>query len=216
MPKYVTLYLQQNLARRHEPSGSLNRLLDELAPFSFISRSRDYLETRIESSAFPEILTILKTFVYDGSHLPRIIPIALIQEPNLSQGRATGFPGKLCLYKSNQARAAIIALPNTNISLIEDASSKDLTWAVLSYKGNRTSICSFYSDISSNNIDLSLTRVLTFSRTVLIAGDSNAHSTLWGNESNNPRGGHLGAIFNETFTHASKQGQCSDFFKPHW
>ena len=115
MKKFATLYLQQNLARRHEPSACLNRILDELAPFSFLSRNREFLVEKERTTAFPEIIGYLYRFMDVNGALPRILPVACVQEPNLANGRPTGFTGKLVMCEED-ARAALITLPNLHIA----------------------------------------------------------------------------------------------------
>ena len=188
MSKYVTLCLQQNLARRHMPTASLNHLLDELAPFSFLTRDLAYLEKAIASSAFPHIMEGLRELKNAKGVLPRIIPIACIQEPNISNGKPTGFPSKTVLFSSNNPRAAIVALKNARVTQLAHISSRDSTWAQLHYGNNKLSICSFYSDINLNRINLGLQNHNFMGSKLLIVGDSNAHSTLWGSQENNTRG----------------------------
>ena len=120
--KFITLYLQQNLARRHEPTACLSRILDELLPFSYLQRHISYLNERVNCSAFPDILSYLKKFQLPGDLLPRVIPIACVQEPNVLNGEVTGFEGKKILYKEGNTRVALITLKNVNISMIDQIS----------------------------------------------------------------------------------------------
>ena len=188
MSKYVTLFLQFNLARRHMPTAALNRLIDELTPFSFLARNVDYLDGCLQTSAFVEVLNYIRQLADHNGKLPRIVPIACVQEPNLTNGKPTGFPGKLILSRGSHPRSAIVTLRGTSITLIDQLSSDDITWALITYKNFRSALCSFYSDINCNCINLRHEQARKLANTTLMLGDSNAHSTIWGNETNNTRG----------------------------
>ena len=170
------------------PTAALNNLLDELTPFSFLSRNLTYLNDRISSSAFPEILSQLRVHTFDGDRLPRIIPIACVQEPNYSDGKITGFSGKNVLFSSSNPRSAIITLVGTNIIKLDHVSNRDTVWGMLTYRGTKLGVCSFYSDITNNSVDHSLEVIKRTCPKILLLGDSNAHSTLWGSQTNNSRG----------------------------
>ena len=189
MQKYVTLYLQQNLARRHEPTAALNRLMDELLPFTYLTRDLVYLRSRVNESAFPEVLELLKGYAFSDGKLPRIIPVACIQEPNVSNNnKITGFQSKRILACGDNPRAAIVVPECVRIALVDHVSNRDRVWGLLTYKGSRVGVCSFYSDITVMDINLQLDQVKQLSHKYLILGDSNSHSTLWGSNVNNTRG----------------------------
>ena len=188
MSKYLSLFIQHNLARRHAPSAAINRLLDELTPYSFLTRHVSYLDERSSSVAFPEIFVYIRNLANAGDFLLRIIPIVCVQEPNLCNGKPTGFPDKKVIMIKGQPRAAIVTLMRTCISMMEDASDRDCVWGIVSYKNLRLGVCSFYSDINVNHIKLSINKAKSVVKTCILMGDSNAHSTLWGNEVNNTRG----------------------------
>ena len=185
MPRFVTLYLSQNLARRHEPTLCLNRLMDELLPFTYLERDVHYLSTFRAKTAFPFLPDYLGTFADKSGRLPRFVPLALIQEPNLNQGRITGFPGKRILCSGQTPRAAIITMNNANVTLIDSLSDGDCAWGLISYRKTKMALCSFYSDINSASIELNLTNAYKKCPWVALFGDSNAHSSLWGSPSNN-------------------------------
>ena len=96
--------------------------------------------------------------------------------------------GKTVLFSGNNPRAAIITLNKVDITLQENSSNEDTTCALLCSKANRLGLMSFYSDINIRNINLPVDSLTNTCPTILVAGDSNAHSTLWGSTSNNRRG----------------------------
>ena len=185
---FLTLLIQQNVARRHTPTAALNHLLDELAFFTYIRRTNRDLTNKLESSAYPEILNYLSQFVNSNGKLPRIIPICFIQEPVLTQGIPSGFDGKTKLYAGSKPRACIVTLKNVDITLQEKISNRDTACALLSSKDCRLAIASFYTDISLNEVLLPVQDLLNICPTIYASGDSNAHSTTWGNEYGNNRG----------------------------
>ena len=132
-------------------------------------------------------LSTLKQHLDNNMLLPRVVPIALVQEMNLNEGIPTGFSGKrvLCV---REARAAIITVNNVEISFMESISDRDCAWAIVKHKRNTFCIASFYSDINNPNINLKIDLVKQKSPRITAIGDTNAHSTLWGSTSVNPRG----------------------------
>ena len=188
MPNNIVIFLQQNLARRHLPTECLNKILEDLIPFNYLSRDLNYLRHRLRNPENTDILTYLEKFVDPEGKIPRVVPIALIQEPVVHNGKITGFPGKLTLLKGSRPRAAIITLPNINIRLNDDKSSDDIACATLFNTGDKLHIASFYQDINRKEIDNHLLMFAKSVNHILIAGDTNAHSTLWGSPDNNPRG----------------------------
>ena len=187
MSSFIVIYIQQNLARRHEPSACLDRVLDELEPFTFLKRSISYLQNKLQSTAFPEVLQYLRRFVDKRGFLPRIVPIACIQEPNLQHGKPTGFSNKQILC-TDDPRAAVVTLKGIDIALIGSLSHRDCAWVILSNKNKKQAICSFYSDINERSLNVNVDQTIGTYQNVILLGDSNAHSTLWGSPSNNIRG----------------------------
>ena len=215
MKDYVALYIQQNLARRHEPTACLNRVLDELAPFSFLRRTKSYLDECVSTTAFPEILRYLYRFLGNGDLLPRVVPIACIQEPNLSHGYPTGFPGKLMLC-TKDARAAIITLQNLNLTFMESVSHRDCAWAITSNGSNKMCIASFYSDINESSIQLEVRKVKAKCSRLVLMGDSNAHSSTWGSSDNNARGDNWEQYIIQHGLHIANDTTCTyDTFSNH-
>ena len=188
MANNMILFLQQNLARRHEPTATLNKILDDLAFFNFKRRKASLLSDRLRSNECEHVCSFLLKFTDAKGFLPRITPIALIQEPNLSGGHITGFSGKKLIYTSNRPRAAIVTLVNSNIKLLANYSNADIASAIIFDGNDRLYISSFYHDINISSIAEPLTKLVGDTKSILIGGDSNAHSTLWGSQRNNPRG----------------------------
>ena len=122
----------------------------------------------------------------EGDTLPRILPIALIQEPNVYCGKITGFKWKLTLVKGLNPRAGIVTLPCANMNLLDQISNDDSTFSLLNLKGSCVCLSSFYHDVNRNQIDFDY--YVDYSGNPLIVGDTNAHSSLWGSQQNNARG----------------------------
>ena len=188
MAGFEVIFLQHNLARRHAPSAALNRILDLLSPFSYLTRDITYLESiKDDLSSWPELFEYISSLSTDNK-IPRLLPVALIQEPNVSEGKITGFPSKLILSRGPCPRAAIVTLSSANISPINQYSSSDCIHAQLSFKKRRMCITSFYHDINVDDFQFFDSQLLQYSNNILAAGDTNAHSTIWGSPSNNGRG----------------------------
>ena len=188
MVAYLVVFLQHNLARRHEPTASMARLLAELVPFSFLKRSATYLDSAIATSCFPDLLSSLRAHVGHQGFLPRILPIALIQEPVLNDGHPVGFNNFKVLNGSLNPRSIIVTLQSANITLIPYQSNKDLTLAVLRLNSKSYIVGSFYHDIANSTVNIDSSEWGQLAPGVILAGDSNAHSTVWGSSSNNIRG----------------------------
>ena len=186
--KQRLLFIQQNVARRHEPTVALNYLLDLLTPFSFLKRDQTYLESvRSELDTFPGVYNKLKEFVYKGS-LPRILPILIVQEPIIKSERVYGFPSKTVISKGSIPRAAIITTKNSHVLALDSISNPDCACALFSMGNKKLIVTSFYHDINKRESTVPFSDIRRKSTIFLIAGDTNAHSTLWGSPSNNTRG----------------------------
>ena len=188
MISYLVLFLQHNIARRHEPTAALSALLRELAPFSFLKRDRVYLERAIEQSVFPEVLGVLRQYVGSEGFLPRVVPVALIQEPVLHEGVPVGFKDFQVLFGAKNPRAAIITLNCLRIIPVTNNSGRDTILALVKARDKTYLIGSFYFDLAEREVQIDTTGWQTLASGVILAGDSNAHSTLWGSERNNTRG----------------------------
>ena len=186
--RHKVLFLQQNVARRHEPTAALNHLIDLLTPFSYLRRDLSYLNgLGVELNAYTGLYKTIYELQTDGV-LPRILPVVLLQEPNVSRGKITGFPNKTVFAIGENPRAAIVTLANANVNCLTHLSSSDHTVMQINTEGQKIIITSFYHDITYSEHGLPLSEISSLSSNTLYAGDTNAHSVLWGSSSNNPRG----------------------------
>jgi hypothetical protein len=122
--------------------------------------------------------------------------ITLVTEPNTLNGKVTGFPRDLaCFYKSEdkRVRAAIAISRNIGGVMLDEYSSKDCVVVMFRSMGNSYLLVSFYSDINKSVDKHEITKALDFATTknlqVILGGDTNAHSTLYGVDTNK-RGKH--------------------------
>lgn len=115
--------------------------------------------------------------------------IALVQEPNVRDGRITGMGNRL-IYSAQTARAAILCSGNMQdkILKIEQLCNRDMATAVINVTqrgGNikKIVVCSLYipcgDEIDLNNLDLVINYAKTMSLDLIICTDSNSHHTLW-------------------------------------
>ena len=188
MVAYIIVFLQHNLARRHEPTASLVHLMSEISPFSYLKRDRKYLQETIDKGSFPCFFEQFKRLLGSQDHLPRIIPIALVQEPVLHEGKPSGLGNLRVLYKPSSPRAIIVTLNSTDITLVNNISHSDSAFAVVQAGSKRLLVGSFYHDIAKDSILIDTAKWSDLSSSVVLAGDSNGHSPLWGGTSSNSRG----------------------------
>ena len=188
MPRNYIVFLQQNLARRHEPTFALNKLIDDLTLFNYISRDLSYLKSKVRAKEISEQCLYLEKLANENGQIPRIIPVACIQEPNVTNGRVRGFENKNILCTGERPRAALVTILSTNIKLDFENSNADVLSAVLFSKKSKINVVSLYHDINKAEIPGDLLNLLDQATSVFIAGDTNAHSTLWGCTANNTRG----------------------------
>ena len=188
MLPYLIMFFQHNLARRHEPTAAMNQLLLELAPFSFLSRTSEYLEKAITTSCFPFVLEALREHVGTMGVLPRILPVALVQEPVLVDGRPGGFNNHSVRCYQDSSRAAIITLACADLTLLSQYTNRDCATAILVAGKRRLWISSFYYDITHNELPINVNNWKDLACDLVIAGDTNGHSSMWGSPSNNLRG----------------------------
>ena len=188
MNKYITIFLQQNVARRFAPTANINKCIDALAPFSYLCRDRDYLYSVRETFTCPELFDYVCELVDSEGKLPRLLPIAMIQEPMLSGGKPTGFDSKTVVYGSESPRAIIVTLNSANISLLDQLSNRDRCCALLFTRRDKLCLTSFYHDINTLNLPIETDNILQITQNLILSGDTNAHSTLWGSPATNVRG----------------------------
>ena len=173
---------------RHMPTAALNHLLDLLAPFSYLRRERSCLEKLgVEFNAYPSIYGTLLSLV-DRGFLPCILPVLLIQESNVYGTRITGFNSRTVLAVRDNPRAAIVTLQNANITWLSHLSTSDYVCAQIKTEGSKLTLVSLYQDIANRRVDFPMEQFKSLGNNLLLAGDTNSHSTLWGSPSNNPRG----------------------------
>ena len=188
MVAYLVLVFQFNLAKRHEPTAALARLIEELCPFSYLCRSKLYLDSAVRQSAFPNILSSLHRHIGPKGLLPRILPVALVQEPIVHRDSISGFSSYKTLSVSSNPRAAIVTLESANITMLSHFSHRDFVASSLIVNSRNYLIGSLYQDISSNEVNFDPSLWASTFNNIVVAGDSNAHSTLWGSAQNNTRG----------------------------
>ena len=120
--------------------------------------------------------------------------LALIQEPCCYKGTLAAIPGRasfIPLSRTEGPRAAIFADKRLKLREITHLCSRDLAVGVCVIGNKQTLIVSAYVDINLNVKTEALINILEYRQEkrlgLILAVDSNAHSTLWGH-SNNARG----------------------------
>ena len=127
---------------------------------------------------------------------PLINFVALTQEPHVWKGKPTGLPKgfRSHLVESNP-RSCIIWPSKLNITPITEFCSGDVVaclWETNSILRTKLILISVYWDILLEEVPLELTACIEYSKShnipYICSMDSNAHSSLWGCPSDNPRG----------------------------
>ena len=188
MVMYLVLFIQQNVARRHEPTAAISRLITELLPFTFLRRDSSYLENVIRTTPFPFVFEQLRDHIGCEGFLPRILPLALVQEPVIQGGIPVGFSNLKVLHAGTRSRAIIVTANCANISLLDHKSNGDLSLALLYTGKTKVIVGSFYHDISKDEVDLNTEGWNDLAGDLILGGDTNGHSGLWGSPLNNSRG----------------------------
>ena len=122
--------------------------------------------------------------------------IILAQEPHTYKGNVTGTPRGLQTHLAGPSpRSCIIHPKILNIKSIPDFCSGDVVsclWETGSVSMPNIMLISVYWDITSVNIPEKLLACISYCNTMdlpyVCSIDSNAHSTLWGCNKDNPRG----------------------------
>ena len=122
--------------------------------------------------------------------------IILAQEPHAYKGKITGTPRGLKTHQTGPlARSCIIHSKKHNITPLLELCSKNVVscvWETESPTHKKIMLISVYWDISMAEIPSELLASITYSHNhnlpYICAMDSNAHSTLWGCNKDNPRG----------------------------
>ena len=118
--------------------------------------------------------------------------ILLVTEPYTNKNKMVGLPtGAKVIYDRNSklaVRAGIVATPDLNIASMESWCTRDCAVALIKIGGKQTLLISLYLDITLEVQPEWLIRLLKMAMgrkyPVIIGADSNAHSTLFGNDCN--------------------------------
>jgi hypothetical protein len=157
----------------------------------------------------------LSKFITNKSTLQYLI---CLQEPHMHNGRLLGLPYTCNKFhkRSKAFRAAIVAPRNLDLWYMDELSTTDLVVCTLKGKTKDIIIASLYCDITTN-IPQELHNLTQFclqkNLEVIICADTNAHSTLWGCDSNNGRGDLFDDFLINTNLRVSNVGQCPTFLR---
>ena len=131
--------------------------------------------------------------------------VCLITEPYTYKGKVCATPPGGCVLTAGvDSRAGIIASKPLNLIKIDHLTNKDCTVALLKLNGKRILIASVYLDIKKEVVPSWLEEVTKYAESkkysLIIGADTNAHSTLYGLETNS-RGEELESfIINNAFS----------------
>ena len=122
--------------------------------------------------------------------------VALTQEPHVYKGKITGMPRGLKSHLvGTDSRSCIIWPKKLNITPVTEFCSGDTVaclWEIDSVLKTNLMLISAYWDILQTEVPVKLVSCIDYCLThnipYLCSMDSNAHSTLWGCISDNPRG----------------------------
>ena len=122
--------------------------------------------------------------------------VALTQEPHVWKGKITGLPRGLRSHLAGlNSRSCIIWPRKLNITPITQFCSDDVVsclWESNSALHTKLMLISVYWDIRLDEVPAQLISCINYCKThkipYLCSMDSNAHSSLWGCHSDNPRG----------------------------
>lgn len=150
-----------------------------------------------------------------GQSAPTVV---LIQEPWVARKRICGLGGLLdtkVLYDGDRPRAGIICKGNIDVWIMPQYTNQDLCAVTIKHQSKEVVMASAYADISLPVVNDRLEELVDYcnekKRSLLIGVDSNAHSTLWGNEASNSRGDQLEEfIFAKNLT-VQNQGNIPTF-----
>ena len=114
--------------------------------------------------------------------------ICFVTEPWLNNGKIRGLasPGWSTHSNGTRPRAAIRYRNTLKVWAVPEHSSRDMATVALSHKGRTIYFCSIYCDINLPVCSAEMGRLVDACRLsrmpLVLAGDVNAHSTLWGEE----------------------------------
>ena len=139
-----------------------------------------------------------------------------LQEPYMWKGRCLGLPYACTKFhkKADRCRAAIVAPRGVDLWYMDQYSTTDLAVCTLKGKHKSIIIASLYCDITKY-IPQELQDLTQFciqnNLDVIICADTNAHSTLWGSDSNNGRGDFFEDFLINTNLKVCNRGQSPTF-----
>ena len=129
--------------------------------------------------------------------------LAPLQKPYCYKGTLAAIPGRADFIPSSRSggpRAAIFADKLLKIREVTHLCTRDLAAGVCVIGNKQTLIVSAYLDINHNVRSDAIKNILEYKQVkclgLILALDSNAHSTLWGH-TNNPRGSALTEIISD-------------------
>ena len=122
--------------------------------------------------------------------------VALTQEPHVFKGKITGMPRGLRSHLAGlNSRSSIIWPKKLNITPITEFCSSDVVsclWEINTVLQTKLMLISVYWDILQDEVPVQLVSCVNYCKShkipYLCSMDSNAHSSLWGCQSENPRG----------------------------
>ena len=184
------IFIQHNVAKRHSPWAELIKLMQDLGTFYNVRRTVEYLREQVRNNEIGSLCMYLEKFADREGVLPSIIPIALIQEPITNRKGEVDLGNMKVFYSGSKPRACIATLPGINTALVSDLSLNDITTCYLSINKEKVYFISYYHDINIAQISPLLEQAVDRYKnsSLIIASDSNAHSSLWNSSENNRRG----------------------------
>ena len=146
------------------------------------------------------------------------IDVGLIQEPHTYDNDVKGLAGFQVLHAGDadhRPRAAIIAKQHVNIWFDRRFSDADTVVGIVKYGDKQIFIASVYLDIQLNAvISNSMERLVSYCKMnnleLILGVDSNAHSVLYGDETN-PRGEILEEFITVNGLEVSNMGRAPTF-----
>ena len=124
-------------------------------------------------------LNKLETYIVLASE-----PYCYKQKLSLRPKKAATIPN----LREDRPRAAIFSSTHLNLSEISDLCTRDLAVAIFSRQHKTIMVISAYCDINLDPINENIKQALAYAKqrgySVLMAADTNAHSVLWGKETN--------------------------------
>ena len=124
--------------------------------------------------------------------------VFLISEPNSGKGKVFLLnDSSSVIFHANDVRprAAIRTVKRLNAWLVDDFTKRDICTVCIKIGGVKSYLCSLYLDIELDVVNEDFVRLAAHAHAngipLIVAMDSNAHSSLWGSRDQNPRGDKL-------------------------